>query len=371
MWVFFGFITLTSFTIYFWYKRLHASWKGVSGSTGDIIYQFKATTDKEGKVVKLLIGIDAPDSYDYTLKRENALDRFVKAIGISTEHQTGNIRFDDLVYIVSDNARFHKQLTADSTIVDAFMKIFLLGKTFQCVIQEVQHNSGRLWLTIEPVKGLNERKVPQLASRMVPLLDTIAKELVTIPLSATNSWKDPFTTKAAILLAISSALAVNGGLQLFRFVNMSNTITLDRDALLTDALSLGLLISGTLALIAIYTLGRSSRTHLVLIELLFLGSIGSVVTVYAELNDINVTADTSKGVKYESVVYDKRSVSQRRGATKYYLTMRDWNAPDITKKIKVRVPGSLYYEVARQDRLIVMQKAGYFHYRWIESIKKP
>lgn len=371
MWVFFGFITLTSFTVYFWYKRLNASWKGIKGSTGNIVYQYKIDKDKENRVAKLLIGIDAPERYDYTLKRESALDRFVKSIGISTEHQTGNIKFDDMVYIVSDNLQFHKQLSPDGVIVDSFMKIFLFGKTFRCIIQEVRHNSGRLWLTIEPINSFNEKRVAQLASKIVPALDTIAQELKTIPLTASNSWKDPFTTKAAILLAISSALAVNGGAQLFRYVNMSNTITLDTDVLLSDALSLGFLISGTLALIAIYVLGRSSRTHLVLIELLLLGSIGSIVTAYAELNDINVTADTSTGVQYESIVFTKQSVRGRRNATKYYLTLRDWNAPDVMQKIKIRVPGSLYDDTAKGERLIITQKAGYFHYRWIESIKKP
>ena len=131
-----------------------------------------------------------------------------------------------------------------------------------------------------------------------------------------------------------------------------------------------LLFSLTLALIAIYTLGRSSRTHLVLIELLLLGSFGSIVTAYAELGDINVTADTSKSKQYESIVYDKQSIRGRRNATKYYLTMRDWNVPDNVQKIKIRVPSSLYYDVTEGEHLIISQKAGYFKYRWIESLKK-
>ena len=165
-------------------------------------------------------------------------------------------------------------------------------------------------------------------------------------------------------------MAVNGGLQLFRYVNLSNIVTLDRDALLGDALILGFFASGTLALIAIYVLKRSSRTHLVLIELLLLGSFGAVVTAYAELNDINVAADTSAGVRYESVVFDKRYQTQRRGATKYYLGVRDWNSPDAMQKIEVRVPSSLYNTVKKGDHLVLTEKPGYFKYRWIERIKK-
>jgi len=204
----------------------------------------------------------------------------------------------------------------------------------------------------------------------VPELYNVANELKRIPLTASNSWKDPFTAKAAILLAISSAMAVNGGIQLFRYINLSNTITLDRDALLNDALILGFFTSGLLALIAIYVLKRSSRTHLVLIELLLLGSFGAIVTAYAELNDINITADTSAGIHYESVVFQKRYQTQRRAATKYFLNVRDWNSPDALKKVELRVPEKLYHNVAVGDRLSLSQKDGYFKYRWIDELKR-
>ncbi len=115
MWVFFGFITLISFTIYFWYKHINAGWKGRAQSTKEYDYQYKIEWGEEKHVAKLLIGIDAPQGYDYTLKKESGFDRLVKALGIVKEHQTGNIRFDDFVYIVSDNTQFHRQLLREST----------------------------------------------------------------------------------------------------------------------------------------------------------------------------------------------------------------------------------------------------------------
>jgi len=267
MWVFFGFITFISFTIYFWYKRLNSSWEGeIKKTEENIVYHYKVTHGEKGSIAQLLIGIDAPEGYDYTLKKESGFDRFVKSIGLSIEHQTGNIKFDTLVYILSDNIQFQKQLSSDGVIVDSFLKIFSFGRTSKCRVQDLQHNSGRLWLTIVPLEGFNTKRTFVLASKIVPLLHTIAKELKTIPWTASKSWKDPFTTKAAILLAISSAMAVNGGIQLVRYINLSNTITLDTDALLIDALMLGFSLSIALALIAVYLLGRSSRTHLILIE---------------------------------------------------------------------------------------------------------
>jgi hypothetical protein len=366
MWFFFGFITLTTFIAYFWYKRIKAGWRGTSQRTGAFSYQYKVV--KNDKTVnELLIGIDAAPGYDYFLKNENALDRFFKRIGFSVEHQTGNKAFDDKVYIVSDNRQFQKQLTADGEIVDALLKVFNFGRTYQCRVQEVRHSSGRLWIKYSTGNGFNERRITALASRVVPVLYSINKTLKHIPLTASGSWKDPFVIKATFLLAVSSALAVNGALQVYRFLYTTLPVAMDTDKLLQDALLLGGGIITLLLTLSFWTLGRSARAHLVLIELLIVGSFGAVLTAYEQLNDLNMELDRSQGRAYETTLLKKHVVRTRR-STNYYAHMNDWH--HTAAGIEIKITGNLYNALAPGDRLVVTEKPGYYDYRWIETIKK-
>ena len=367
MWFFFGFITLTSFLAYFWYKRINAAWKGIPGRAGELPYQYKVVKNDKA-INELIIGIDAPDGYDYLLKHENTVDRFFKAIGVSVEHQTGNEAFDDKVYIVSDNRQFQRQLTANGPIVDGMLKIFNFGRTYHCRVQEMRHYSGRLWIKFSTEHRFNERRIPALASRIVPSLHTIVDELQRIPLTASAGWKDPFAFKAALLLAASSALAVNGGIQVYRFVYTTYPVTMDTDRLFHDALLLGGGIVAALLVFSFFYVGRSARAHLVFLELLIVGSFGAVLTAYEQLNDLNMEMDASTGKAYETMLARKHAIHSRRSSTRYYAYLSDWHHP--AGLIEVKIPGSLYHAIMPGDQLVVTEKSGYYRYRWIEKIEK-
>ncbi len=89
MWFLFGLITSIGFAAYFGYPRYRAAWKGEPGVTGGIRFVYKVLKHR-GSAYGLLIGIPAQPGFDYSLKRETAMDRFFKSIGMAEEHQIGN-----------------------------------------------------------------------------------------------------------------------------------------------------------------------------------------------------------------------------------------------------------------------------------------
>lgn len=366
MWFVFGFITLISFSIYFGYRRINAAWEGSRETVNGLSFQYKVLRGKYG-ITGLLVGIDGPSEYDCALKKETSVDRFFKSVGFSVEHQIGSREFDDLIYVVSDSSLFHQKLSSSEVLSESAINMFRLAEKFNCKVKVIRCNSGRLWVHFKTRGGFDEDKIQRQSLEASRLLKTIAGELeiAVQPLSLT--WRDPFVIKSALILAISTGLAINGFLYLFRLAWIKIPFTVDSSQLWLDSVLWGAGIILAMLLATIFFLGRSARAHLVMIELIFVGAFGAVSTVFAELREINIELDESVAAIYEVTARDKR-ISKSRRSTSYYLSVDDWNKDERRREVKV--PGSFYQSVSVGDKLLVKQKAGYLNYRWVESIKK-
>lgn len=363
MWFLFGFITLLSFSVYAGYKRLNATWKGDPGVRGR--HHYKVLRNKRG-ITGLLVGISGGRGYDFALKREAWYDRLGKALGLSEEHQTGNPVFDELVYIVSDDRQLQQQVTGNAELVATVIKLFALADDYHGKMQELRCNSGRLWIKIGAGKGFAEERIDELAAHAGQLLQKCAAQLPP-PEPAPGRWRDPFVLKAALLLALSSGLAFNGIAHLVRLNWSSIPYTVDEQQLFTHALLCGAVVVAVLIVAAIVLLGRSARTHLVLIELCTIGLFGATTTAGIELRDMNMELDSSRAVEYRVQVSDKH-VSRSRRSTRYQLCLQDWNGSG--EKQHLRVSHALYDQTAIGATMLVRQKDGYFHYRWVASIEQ-
>ena len=366
MWFIFGFITFISFTIYLGHMRINSAWKGNQNKLNGIAYQDKKLSNK-GRMTGLLIGIDGALGYDYALKQETFIDRIFKFIGLSVEHQIESPEFDDLVYIVSDNPHVHQQLSSNNAITNAAIGLFEISKVFNCKIQSIQHRSGRLWIKYKTTRKFHENQTSILSAETVSLLKIISDELKQIPPPFINKWKDPFFMRASIILALSTGLAVNGAAHLFRLTWGTTPFTVDSAQLLMSAVYWGAGILVILLAASIILLGRSARAHLVMIEIILIGSFGAVSTAFIELRDMNMELDQSTASIYELKIHDKQTSRSRR-STRHYLYVDDWNNQGAIKK--VNVSRHFYYGISTRDELVIKQKPGHFNFKWIESMEK-
>lgn len=367
MWFAFGFITLITFSIFFGYRRLRASWKGIQAETDGISWQYELCKDNY-RVTDVLIGIEAPKGYEFSFKHERWYDRLCKAIGLSVEYQVGNAEFDDLVYIVSDDNHLHRQVSANPTIVDAVLRIFRLDAVrHRSKVEALHCSSGRLWLRIDARRGFGEGNVAALGREVVPWMQKISDALSSAPTSGDSKWRDAFVMKAAVTLAISSGLAINGGVHVMRLIWTKIPFTIDSTALLMDALVIGALVIVALVVATVLVLGGSARAHLVLIEILVVGSFGAMATALTELRDANIELDRSAAVTYQARTLEKR-VERTRHWRHYYLYVEDWNGEE--RRRKVEVPSSFYYQVYIGEQLVIRQKPGFLGYRWVEALEK-
>jgi len=289
MWFFFGFITLTIFVISFGYKRLNARWKGVPGKVGIVEYEYKIEHGDKG-IAGFKIGIAAYGDYDFALKRES--------------------RFD-----YSDDPKFCQALSSNVKMLNDVLKLFRSGTADFCRLKEMRYNSEKLWLNYKVEPGFNEKSITKLAATVAPRLLLVAAALIKAGQEVEKQRQDPFVIKAAIILAVSTGLAINGGLHLLRLRGNGPPITLDISTMIGHSVLLGLVIVAFLVAAIFYMLGRSSRTHLVLIEVILVGTFGAIATCFVELRDMNIDFDRSIPAIHSVTTIDKYVSSGRRRST--------------------------------------------------------
>lgn len=367
MWFFFGFITFTVFAISYGYKRINARWKGVPGKTGIVKYEYKIERG-ENNIVGFKIGIEAYGDYDFVLKRESRFDRWCKKLGVVIEHQVGTDEFDKEIYIISDDPQFCQALSSNIKILNDVLKLFRSGVADFCHLKEMRYNNEQLWLSYKVDPGFDEASIKWLAATVAPRLVLVAAALIKAGQEVDKQRRDPFVIKAAIILAISTGLVINGGLQILWIRGGGPPITLDISALLWHSVLLGLTIVALLIAATFYIIGRSSRTHLVLIEIVLVGTFGAMATCFVELRDLNIDSDRSVPAMHVVTSVDKYVSSGRRRSTSYYLYVEDWTKQQAT--IKLKVGYSIYNSISIGDRVRIMERSGFFGYRWIDKIDK-
>lgn len=366
MWFLFGFITLISFSVFFGLQRYQAKWKGTSAVFKDVAYQYDLRTHK-GSYVKLLIGCNVIEDVCFSIKNERWWDRLFKTLGITVEHQVGDAEFDRMFYLITDNKSLCDLFSQSYEFQDAVKQIHDLCKTHKLKFKKLLCRHGRIWLDLVPEKKSEQPNITAISNDLVPELFTMTGILEKQQAFFLNQKNDPFIIKAMVILAISSGLAINGLVQFIRVLIIDMPFTVDNWPLFYASLPYGLAIIGLLIVLAFIFLGRTARTHLVLIELILVGSFGAISTTNLTMRDLNIDLDISSPEYYVVEIYKKR-ISRSRNSKSYYLTVDDWN--NGAGRVEIKVSSDIYYRFEKNQNAKIEQRAGYLGYRWVADVIK-
>ena len=364
----FGCILLLAFFLYFTRRRLRkARWEGEKQSLQGADFQIKTHTYR-GNIVEVWIGMASVAESDFLLQSETWLERFFKRTGLAKEYQTGNRSFDDAVYIVADDAATQREITTSPALMEAFLALLDIN-TGLVKVHALRHQQGRLWLEVRfaEIAACSEQDLHELARLCVPKLAAIAAALPARQTAPSGRSRLVSGGARAMLPAAAMALACTAGLHMIfwfhrYFVFLGQVpYTLDRAALIADALALGGTILLALLLAGFLLTGKSARTHLVMLELLLVGGPGALGTAWAQLRCLNMEFDRTQAVNYEVQVQDNREIDGDR-----YMVIDDWLKPGET--VAIRVKEKLYAQARPGALLDIRQRAGYLGYRWVESI---
>ncbi|MDI1248151.1 MAG: hypothetical protein PSV13_04630 [Lacunisphaera sp.] len=116
---------------YFWRKR------AVDGSNS---WQNEIVFRRGNLRGEVLWGLGFPRRLVFELQQERRSDRWLKALGLLVEQQTGDVNFDSRVYIRGDHPALGRSLTRDSSTRAAIHVLFNLG------VRRIFSDGEHLWV---------------------------------------------------------------------------------------------------------------------------------------------------------------------------------------------------------------------------------
>lgn len=365
MWFALGSITLLGFAWLFMRWRLASRWKGNRAQWDALTYEFLLRKHKS-KVQRILMGVACDTALEFCLQEETFVDRVFKSLGLSREQQLDRLHFDEKVYIVSDDPRLGLLLKYNNALPALLESLFEEGRFAHGRVRKLWCQQRRLWVECVPAGDFAEGDIALLAKEILPVLQTLRDALLSKAPAQAES-RDHFIFKAALLLGVSTALAVNGAVHGFRFVWSKFPVVIDNADVWQMAAWVGGGLAAALVTLCVVLLGRTSRAHLVLIELLTIGAVGCVLTAYVELRDYNIEFDTQP-VSVVNVQVDRYYTTRcgkRNRSTCYHVQLAPFSG--VPKGLKLDVDRTLYQQWQGQRELRVPLHAGALGWRWIDA----
>jgi hypothetical protein len=366
MWFFFGFITLGVAAISALFYRLSVSWHGDMLRTQGIRYEYDPRIVK-GRVRSIRVGIACHEAFRFTLKPEGGFDQFSKAVGLTKECQTGDAKFDDAIYVLSDDLALHRMLQ-----LDAKLRANILRLVAACEgggrLREINAHNGRLWVVVKPSSN-DQDEAERTGQLIVPALHHLAGDFAT-GTAAPGIGRDRFPFRAACMLAISTGLAINAFVDVLHMSAGLFPFMLDTSAPYGLALAIGLGTVFLLIVSALAWMGRSSRAHLVLIELILIGTIGATVTAYSELRDFNIELDHAPSTVIEASVQRLyTTVSHHKGHTTTHCMVELLGWPTPTARAAREIDCGVHARLMPGQPVGVEQHPGALGWPWVSAFR--
>ncbi len=371
MWPLFGLVTLVAASVYAGVRRYRGSWTGLRKTwlpqrrvTGQTPVSYQASLTGGSAMGKILrVGIRTDTVLDFECKPETRLDRFFKWTGLAVEQQLGHAAFDEAIYLVSDDLRMLEALNDDPRVHQILLSFFSeqLHADYRAV--RLVCRGGTLRLDLRE----RSRAVPRMHEMLdvvMPMLDDLARRLPT-RLLREDKARDWAWLRAVLVLALSTGLAIHGGVHLFRLAVYSIDSTLEPMRLVAWMLPVGAGLLGLMVLATLVLLARSSRLHLVMLEVLLVGLFGAFATAFVEVRDANMELDRSEPTTLRATVVEKYSRKSRRTARRYYLVLSDW---PVAGEGRARVHGDTYDRVQVGDPVVLYLRQGALQVPWLERV---
>lgn len=307
MWFVLGLITLLGGLALGWKLRRDARWKGEATARGEFAFLF-ARPKKGKRRNDWRFGIPVSGLPEFRLKRQSLNDALFRRIGISNEVQTGDPLFDRTVYVVSDLPVVRVALQRDPELRRRLLAVFQYVLKQGYKLKELRLAGDRLWLRAFSRADHDSSVI----SALPDLLGAVAERL---PQVTQAQRFDSYVLRAAMVLTLSTALAISGAVLLFGLIPGRYPALLDSTGLWSSSFSFAAPMLAALVLVSVAWLGRSSRTHLILLELLVVGSFGVWSWTFYGLREANFRLDVSTPVVVELKLASKAhwtTTSRRR-----------------------------------------------------------
>jgi hypothetical protein len=336
----------------------------IEGRAEGLFYHYSMNiSEKYG--VNFTVYVEGKCGYDFMMKFENRFEKILKQLSLAYECQSGDKKFDDTIYILSDDELLCRDLQEDKELRSSIFELFWSLKEYGYRVLFLRYYDGRLIINVKKEEKANENteaQMEQLSKKSALIMNKIIACLPDKIEENEHVYMERSSKIVSVVLLFSVALLVNGvvklmldGSSLFYLPKL-----LERYYFVPSA---ALITVGILSLFTVFMLlymKKSSRLAQVLFVGWSLGAIGLYLTVLVGLKEVNIYLDSSTVIKELKEISATR-VRRGRGSS-YYITIQELG--------EIKVPYGIYKKYHVGDRVLVATKEGLLDAPWVYSIEK-
>lgn len=238
----------------------------------------------------------------FRLSRESSWDQLFKSLGLAVEVQTGDVRFDSLVYVTSDSAAFALELRSDAMTRHLALELLQKGATS---------------VSCEGETLVAEFPGDHFAAAHGDTLVKLAKQLADVDRRFVGSRTDHFAAKALFVECLVWGVGTYAAASAFEWYVRKEDIHLKQELLVQRGLLLGVGLAVVMFLGIVMIFRGSSRGRRILVESAVVLCLSLTVGGVGLAADLNTQLDKSAPQVVEreiSRVYSvKHQGSGRRG----------------------------------------------------------
>jgi hypothetical protein len=345
-----------------WLDHLSLQKNTYNGTT----YFSQINKDKDETISSLELSIEDIYGYDFSFKFEGKFERFFKLLGLSTECQSGNKKFDESIYIISDDPKVCQKLKANDKLRESLYKLFWSYYDQGIKVKKVECFDGRLLVDAKNKNNtLTDQEATKYFQASIELMQDILDKFPSIEQADDNIYREESGKIAFILRVVTGALLFNGGLVLF--FDLAHLKPLPQLVEPFSIIGLSLIITIFVLLffmlITYWYLRKSSRFSPVLLEMFTFGALAIFCTSLVEVKEINMLFDNSQPTNYKVKVINKEMHRGHRGRTRYYVKISGWRG---LSQQKIAINSTLYRQVFANMMIEVQEHKGLLGYSWID-----
>lgn len=325
-----------------------------------VYYQVNVDSVVTGKVSSILLVVKSTSDARFSVRQKSVLEKLLLRFNWLTAFTSGNKKFDDLVYVASDQNNVH-DLLKDQKTQECILELFEKAPLYPTKHIEITNENNEFFLKLTLVKKLRKKKIDidKVLDRYAEPFLNLHKSIDFDSISSSDQTLRAFTQKMEFFLIFTAVLSFFFFMAEFYVIYPS---TIDFVALLFVTL----LTSTLFALIVIsyvFTRLKKSSSKLDKGIKYFLWSIAaSFIVVFSGIKYINTALDDSTPVVITDTIKSKHTYISR-APRKYFFDLK--NETSLLSN-DIRVHRELYDSKSVGSTVDIYIKQGLLNIRWIE-----
>jgi hypothetical protein len=319
----------------------------------------KRVHQNKSRIVSSSVGMPVQHGVVFSLSKENRWDRLFKSLGLSCEMQARDSRFDEAVYVLSDNAAFGDFLRSSARFREAALGLIKLGA------RDVSCDGKVLWIAFSGDADAHDWADP---------LATLAEEIET--LARLPRAPDPFVRRALIAEGVLWGLVGYGLGGVLELLFLDNPLYVHPNAVVFAGLKWAL-VGFALGLTAVFAAFRgSSHGHRLIMESVILLVILAPTVGITLVSELNRELDEATTVVLRPTVAGTRTEirrSRRSTRTLYFVSVVPETLPKLPSEWQVSRSVFMGVHERPGARLRLEISPGYLGHAWFRrfSAERP